>query len=325
MQVVFVGANAALFRPGFERACRVPAITSQIADDDASPEARRSLAAAEVIVGIRWQDPSLETPKLKLYQVAAAGYDAIDFGLLPPEVAICNCFGHEPPIAEYVLLAALNHVHPVNAADRALRQGEWIYCAQVAGAPRDELGGRTIGLLGFGHIGREVARKAKAFDLRVVACNRGRVEEGELVDLYVPLDDRHRFYAMCDIIVVSLPHLPETTGFVDADAFAAMRPDAFIVNVGRGPVIDEEALYDALANRLIGGAAIDTWYVYPTPEQPRTHPSRLPFHELDNLMMTPHLSGWTTGTIARRAQTIAANVERLARGEELLNLLRRPS
>ena len=120
---------------------------------------------------------------------------------------------------------------------------------------------------------------------------------------------------------MSLPLLPETTGFVDAAAFAAMQPETYLINVGRGPVIDERALYDALHGRRIAGAAIDTWYVYPTPERPRALPATLPFHELDNVLMSPHLSGWTTGTIARRAAVMAENVERLANGLPLLHVV----
>ena len=322
MRVVFFGANGRLFRPGFEAACSTSVEIAQIADDDRSPTAQASFATAEVIVGVHWRDAGLAVPNLRLFHVAGAGYDAVDMTLLPAGAAVCNCFGHEPPIAEYALLAALRHIHPVDAADRLLREGEWRWCAQVAGEPRGELSGRTVGLLGFGHIGREVARKAKAFDLTVIACNRSPVATGTLVDRYIPLEERQHFYALCDIIVVALPHLPDTVGLVDRDAFAAMRPEAFVVNVGRGPVIDEEALYEALAGRRIAGAAIDTWYRYPGAETPHTWPSNLPFHELDNVLMTPHLSGWTTGTIRRRAQTIAANVEHLARGEPLENVIR---
>ena len=128
--------------------------------------------------------------------------------------------------------------------------------------------------------------------------------------------------ASADAVVVSLPHLPETTGIVDGAVLAAMRPEAVILNVGRGPVIDEAALYDALASRRIGGAIIDTWYRYPSAAEPGPSPGRLPFETLDNLVMTPHMSGWTTGTIRRRMETIASNVERLARDEPLVNALR---
>jgi phosphoglycerate dehydrogenase-like enzyme len=89
-----------------------------------------------------------------------------------------------------------------------------------------------------------------------------------------------------------------------------MKSDAVIVNVGRGPTIDETALFEALKDGAIGGAIIDTWYQYPGPQQTDILPSKLPFHELSNVLMTPHMSGWTSGTIRRRQQTMADNIKR---------------
>ena len=109
---------------------------------------------------------------------------------------------------------------------------------------------------------------------------------------------------------------------MNVESFAAMRASAVILNVGRGPTIDERALYEALKDRRIAGAIIDTWYSYPTPNQPNTLPSKLPFHELPNIVMTPHMSGWTTGTINRRKQTIADNIRRRADGKPCVNVVR---
>jgi phosphoglycerate dehydrogenase-like enzyme len=123
-----------------------------------------------------------------------------------------------------------------------------------------------------------------------------------------------------DAIVASLPLTDDTRGIVGAAELAAMRPGAVIVNVGRGPVIDQQALYDALAQKRID-AVIDTWYDYPSKDNPRTQPGRLPFNQLTNLVMTPHMSGWTAGMIRRRQQTMADNIRRLARGEALNNVV----
>jgi len=122
--------------------------------------------------------------------------------------------------------------------------------------------------------------------------------------------------------VVSLPLTPETRGLVGAEALAAMRPTATIVNVGRGPVIDEQALFDVLVQGRIGGAVIDTWYAYPTAGRPQTAPGHLPFETLANIVMTPHMSGWTEGTVRRRQETIAENIRRLASGSPLLNVVK---
>ena len=95
-----------------------------------------------------------------------------------------------------------------------------------------------------------------------------------------------------------------------------------MINVGRGGVVDEAALYNALAGNRIAGAIIDTWYQYPDASGAPQLPSRLPFHELKNIVMTPHMSGWTAGTIRRRQQAMADNINRLARGEPLVNVVR---
>jgi hypothetical protein len=113
-------------------------------------------------------------------------------------------------------------------------------------------------------------------------------------------------------------------GIVDAAALAAVRPDAVIVNVARGPVIDEAALWQALSTRRIGGAVIDTWYQYPTPMQSECAPSKFDFAALDNVLMTPHMSGWTAGTVRRRQETLAENIGRLSRGEALIHVVHGP-
>jgi phosphoglycerate dehydrogenase-like enzyme len=101
-----------------------------------------------------------------------------------------------------------------------------------------------------------------------------------------------------------------------------MRPDAFLINMTRGRVVDEQALYDALRERRIGGAAIDVWYQYPADPAEQKLPSRFPFQELDNVILSPHIAGWTRETIAGRVADIAENIRRLAAGEELLHRLR---
>jgi phosphoglycerate dehydrogenase-like enzyme len=220
-----------------------------------------------------------------------------------------------------VFAALLARHVPLARADADLRRGQWTYWAGRPGALRTELGGQTIGLLGFGHIAQAIAPRAKAFGLRVHAANRSAVTS-EHVDRAFALTDLHAFLAGVDIVVVTLPLTPQTQGLVDGAALQAMRPSAWLVNVGRGPVVAEQALYDALRSRRLGGAIIDTWYQYPTPTQPGCAPSKLDFAALDNVVMTPHMSGWTSGTVRRRQQTMADNISRLATGRPLHNVLK---
>jgi phosphoglycerate dehydrogenase-like enzyme len=189
---------------------------------------------------------------------------------------------------------------------------------------RTELGSQTIGLLGFGHIAQTVAQRAKAMGMRVHVANRSPISH-PVVDQSWTLDALQDFMGSADAVVVSLPLTDNTLGLVDAKALSAMRSDAVLMNVGRGAVIDEKALYDALASRQIGGAVIDTWYQYPTPTQAECAPSQYDFAALDNVLMTPHMSGWTSGTVRRRQETLADNIARLSRGEALINVLHGPA
>ena len=324
LHIVFHGANATNFRQGFERLIDDQHQITDVSDGLGQPGEQASYENADVIVGIAF-NASLPLPRrLRLFHAPAAGTDAVDLALLPASAALCNCFGHEAAIAEYVMTALLLRHVPLAAADADLRAQRWTYWAGRPTALRTELGSQTIGLLGFGHIAQAIAARAKAFGMQVHVANRSPVTS-PLVDRSVGLDDLPAFMGSADAVVVSLPLTPQTQGLVGQAALAAMRPDAVILNVGRGPVIDEQALFNALAGRRIGGAIIDTWYQYPTPTQAECAPSRLDFASLPNLTMTPHMSGWTRGTVQRRQQTIADNLARLVDGRPLLNVVKHPA
>jgi len=321
MRIVFHGENAASFSAGFAELVGPEAEVAILPDvlDEADGE---TYAQAQAVIGVKF-DASLPVPAgLKLFHVPGAGYDAVKLDLLPATASICNCFGHEQAIAEYVMSALLARSIPLADADQRLRRGDWAYWAGAPDRVHGEIAGKTIGLLGFGHIGKAIARRAKAFEMQVHVANRSAVPVSDLVDRAFTLDRLAEFWGSADYIVVSVPMTAETTGIVDAAALAAMRPDAVVINVGRGPTIDETALFDALKAGAIGGAIIDTWYQYPGPQQSQTLPSKLAFHELSNVLMTPHMSGWTSGTIRRRQQTMADNIKRCFAGSSLQNVVR---
>lgn len=322
MHIVFHGQNAASFHPGFAELVDPNARLDVLPDVLQSAADQACYAAADVVIGTRYNH-SLPTPeRLSLFHVPGAGYDQVDLAALPPGATVCNCFGHEPAIAEYVMGALLARHVPLVDADSRLRQRDWRYWASSAATVHDELAGKTLGLLGFGHIAQAIAARAKAFDLKVHVANRSAVAQGALVDRYFPLNDLAQFWPSVDFIVVSVPLTPQTTGIVGADAFNAMRSSAVVINVGRGPTVDEQALFHALSTQRIAGAIIDTWYQYPTPAQRNVLPSALPFHTLPNIVMTPHMSGWTVGTIRRRQLTMAGNITKRFAGLACENVVR---
>lgn len=322
MRIVFHGDNAACFSEGFERLLGEPAEIRLVPDDLSNAADREAYVQADAIVGVSYDRGAPRPRNLQLFHVPGAGYDAVDLDAIPPSAVVCNCFGHEQAIAEYVMAALLGRHVPLADADRKLRQAEWAYSSGSLARLHGEIAGKTIGLLGFGHIGKAIAYRAKAFEMTVHVANRSPVPLSSVVDRAFTLNNLRDFWGTVDFLVVSVPLTQDTTGIVGADAFAGMQPSAVVLNVGRGPTIDERALYDALKNNRIAGAIIDTWYTYPSTGQPKVLPSTLPFHELTNIVMTPHMSGWTSGTIRRRQKTIADNIKRCAEGSACVNVVR---
>jgi phosphoglycerate dehydrogenase-like enzyme len=295
----------------------------EVVDADDLETFERALGRADAMVSMNWRWNLPTASHLKLLQLPGAGTDEIDFSRLPKGTTVCNCFEHEIAIAEYVLGAMLEWNIGIRRMDQQFRRASWAG-SYLFGPRHGELHGKTLGIIGFGHIGREVARRAKAFGMRVICCTRSPKPD-ELADRMHGMDRLTELLTGSDFVLVTLPLTNQTLGTLDRAAFAAMRPTGVIINVARGAIIDEEALYAALKERRIGGAIIDVWYRYPAHGQPQgTWPSSFAFHELDNVIMTPHASGWTHELLPRRNRAVAMNLNRLARGEPLLNVVRAP-
>jgi len=208
--------------------------------------------------------------------------------------------------------------------DAALRRGAWESQWAVGPpppAPWPELAGKTLGIVGYGRIGQGVARRARAFDMQVLAIRRDVARSAaDALDLLGGMEIFDEVLRRADYLVLTLPLTPATRGLIREAQLGLMKPTAMLVNVSRGEIVDELALYQALAGRRLAGAALDVWYRYPTDAAP-TLPARQPFHELPNVLMTPHVSGWTDGMLEARAQLIAQNIARASRGEPPLNLI----
>jgi phosphoglycerate dehydrogenase-like enzyme len=320
LKVAFAGTFAATLEPAVRAHLALPC--EVLLADEASIAAK--LGDVDVLVALAFtREMAAAAGRLKLVQVPGAGLDRIDRTALGSATALANVYGHEVGIAEYALGAILALTRQFGRIDAALRRGTWQSQWAVGVAPPPpwpELAGKTLGILGYGHIGQALARRAKAFDMTVLATRRTpHADADALVRGPDTLDD---VLQRSDYVVVTLPLGAETRGLLGARELGRMKRTAMLVNVARAEIVDEDALYEALAARTIAGAALDVWYRYPKTTEP-TPPARRPFHELDNVLMTPHVSGWTEGMLDARARLIAENVQRVARGEPPRNLIAR--
>jgi phosphoglycerate dehydrogenase-like enzyme len=237
-----------------------------------------------------------------------------------PAISVHNLHHNAAATAELalaLLLAAAKRIVPM---DRALRQGDW----RPRWAPQSAIAleGKTALVLGFGAIGRRVAEGCLGLGMSVLAVRRqaaGGEREGR-VAVHPPAALRE-LLPKVHVLVICLPLTPETEGLIGAAELALLPPRSVLVNVGRGPIVDEAALYAALVSRRLHSAGLDVWYRYPEDEAAREHtlPAGHPIHELDSVVMSPHRGGDNLETEERWPEALAALLNAAARGEPLPN------
>jgi phosphoglycerate dehydrogenase-like enzyme len=269
----------------------------------------------------------MAAPNLKILLQPWVGTDWLNPGFLPKGLIYCNAGGHAPSMAEYVMAAVLEQATQLRDQHADMRAGNWRRAGRNA-APDARHGfvtGKTLGLVGYGDIGEAVAKRAHAFDMRLAAIARRKRDAAPApLDWIGTPDDLPRLLAESDYLVLTCDLNEETQGMIDAAAFEQMKPSAYLVNVARGEVIDEAALFNALQDHRIAGAALDTWYRYPTnianaePDPDRGGPfqgSRFDFLSLDNVLLTPHSSAHTFNAEEGRYISIAQSLLEYAEGK----------
>ena len=247
---------------------------------------------------------------LRWVQSGSAGVEKPAFyDLLKRGVRLTNAAGvHAEPIAQYVVMQMLNRIKRTRAHLELQAAHRW---ESIGGG---ELTGLTLGIVGFGGIGRAVARLGKAFGMRVVASKRTLVEDPALDRLYLP-QELGALLAESDFVVLAAPLNEQTRGMIDEAALEQMKPKALLINVARGGLVDEEALIDALRRERIGGAVLDVTAVEPLPETS-------PLWDLPSCVITPHDSGFSPLSLQRTLGLFLDNLDRLRRGQPLLNEVR---
>ena len=258
-------------------------------------------------------------PKLRLIQSLAAGVDFIDSNKLriPPGVTVCRASSMTHSIAEYVLCTILSWCIGMFELSQHLKQGRAFKPPFMPPLSpfHMEAHQKTLGIIGMGDIGTQIAVRAAAFNMRVVGlASRKRAGPCPAPLIWIDAGPAalRRLLTESDFVVLACPLNAHTEGLIGAAELALMKPTAVLVNIARGPVVDQEALYNALRDKVIRGATIDVWYQYPRPGCEQVQPSSFPFHELPNCVMTPHMSGWTHEQEQRKIAQLASNIKAVA-------------
>jgi len=238
-----------------------------------------------------------------------------------PHIAVHNLHHNASATAETALALLLGAAKFLVPYDRALRRGDWRPRYQPSRSIL--LDGKNALVLGFGEIGRRVALGCQGLGMQVKAIHRRPATQAQRVAgvrSYRP-DRLYELLASTHVLVITLPDTPQTRGMIDESALKRMPPGGILVNVGRGDVIEQEALYRALKSQHLAAAGVDVWYNYPDGDEARPHtpPGDFPFHELDNLVMSPHRAGSARQIERLRMQHLAELLNAAGRGAPLPN------
>jgi phosphoglycerate dehydrogenase-like enzyme len=231
--------------------------------------------------------------------------------LVESSITMSNAKGvYGRSLGEFAIASALYFAKDFRRMVRSQQAGVW--------DPFDveELTGRTFGIVGYGGIGREAARRAKAMDMKVLVIRRHPEQSASdpLIDGVYAQSDIREMLSLCDYVLVATPNTPETKGMIGEAELRAMKPEAVLINLGRGPVIDEAALIAALEECRIKGAALDVFNQEPLPEGHA-------FYRLDNVLLSPHCADHTPGWLDESMQFFVDNFGRFVKGEPLQNLV----
>ncbi len=258
---------------------------------------------------------------LKFVQILAAGADHVPFKLLPESVIVAsNAGANAIPVAEHAMGLLHAIIKNICYHDYLMRKGKW---------DRRKYGrliyGKNACIIGFGFIGCELAKRLSAYGVKVYGFNRsGKSKCGEIsIDGIYKISKIYDFVEKCDFIFVSLPLNKDTRGFINLYLLQKMKKDAILINVGRGPVINIEDLYKFLKEHPEFKVGLDVWWDYPDTPYKENFYQKLPFHELENVVMTPHIAGFAREIRIQVFTSALENVIRFIEGKEIRNIVNR--
>jgi len=277
--------------------------------------ARIPEADVVVVSGLWRNDLIPRAPKLRFVQSIGAGTDQFDRDALRARgIRLASAQGvNERAVSQHAMALVLALMRHIPAGRDNQRRRHWRSMISDLTQREDELGGKTLLIVGLGRIGSRLATLARAFGLRVIATKRDPSKGADAADLVVSDAQLREVLPQADIVALTCPLTPQTEKLIDAAGLAAMKPSAYLVNVARGRVVDEPALIAALEAKRIAGAALDCTVEEPLPETS-------PLWGFDNVLITPHTAGETRRYEDNVLDILLENLERLWRGEtELKN------
>jgi phosphoglycerate dehydrogenase-like enzyme len=288
-----------------------------------------NVAEADVLLGGYFSEGLLTHAKnLKFAQIPWTGVDNLDFDLLRRhKVVVCNSHSNSEVVAEHAVAMMMDAAKKLSYHDREMRNGNWNRLSantQNKVSPFSQtITGSKVGIIGFGAIGQHIVNMLQGFNCSFDVFTRSGViakefkSKAEGFQISDFLDKAKEL----DVVFVAIPLTKETQGMIDVHVFNAMSEHSILINISRGQVLNPAHLFQALLNKQIGGAAIDTWYNYPSPSNPSVYPSlEFPFHELDNIILSPHRAGYVDSGFPHLDDAIE-NLNRFAKGKSLMNLI----
>ncbi len=280
---------------------------------------------AEVIASVIVPGEFIQkSTKLRMIQTFGAGIDRVDLDAVRERgnVIVCNNHVNSAEVAEFAISLLLAVAKNIIPSDRELRSGNWVH-RWGGPVPNIEIRKKNVLIIGFGHIGVDIAKKLKSFDVTITAATRsGTSSDDNLVDQIVSIGEVKQYVEVSDFVILSLPLTDESAGLVNSKFLSWMKPTSILVNISRAQIIDEQALYDALKEKRIYGAGIDVWWRYPSEWRGTAiPPSDVPFHELDNIVVSPHRAAYSEQVERELFMFAAKNILQFIRGETPFNII----
>ena len=290
-----------------------PGLRLLFLDSDRQDEVWEKLPLADAILiadGPLTGETVERAERLKMVQHQGVGYERIDTKALAKAgalLALCPA-GTPESVGEHALLLILAVLKRVVAAHNSMVAGKW-WMWELRPGTRN-LFGKTAGLIGFGRTGRATGQRLKGFEVRLLACDPYiTLTDAERAEYGVALVDKATLLREADIVSLHVPLTEETRHLIGKPELELMKPSAVLINVSRGGVIDQDAVYEALKARRIMGAGLDVY-------SPEPHPPGHPLTTLDNVVLTPHVAAGTLDTFRTKMRFALGNIARVMRGEE---------